>query len=279
MKNVIKGFILSAIFFTLCAPAIGGTAFSGDISVGSAEVAPGHQVIIPVYLSGNDIDIMALTVPLQYNSADLSVDSVSFIGTLIKPGMSPLVQIDNPNQFVKFTYAPTSGLPLINEESGLLASIYFSVEVSSPDQTVSIDSVYRLEYVGPPQLWTRVEVADSSGTSIFFPTFTAGYVEVKTHTGADDGGLVLPMALELKQNFPNPFNPATTISFSLPERSHVTLKVYNILGQEAETLIDDVLNPGEHDIVWNACNKASGVYFYRLAYKNRVLTKKMALLK
>ncbi len=89
----------------------------------------------------------------------------------------------------------------------------------------------------------------------------------------------LPTTFSLSQNYPNPFNPATRIDFALPAQSHVTLKVYNVLGQMVATVVDGVMNAGTHSVTFNAAKFASGVYFYRLEAGNFVSMKKMALLK
>jgi hypothetical protein len=267
------------MIFAFCASASGVLAFSGEISVGSVTAAPGEQAAVPVYLYNNDIGILSLTVPLKYTSPDIEVDSVSFTGTLIKPSMSPLVLIDNDDQFLRFTYIPTSSSPVITETEGLLATIYFRVDGSAMDQSIAVDSVNKLVFPDPPELWTRLEVTDNSGSTLYFPGFTPGTVTVKSPLDADDDRFSLPNNLELRQNFPNPFNPSTTISFTLPERSHVTLTIYNILGQEIETLVDEIRNPGVQEVIWQASKMASGIYFYRLFYQNQVFTKKMALLK
>jgi hypothetical protein len=68
----------------------------------------------------------------------------------------------------------------------------------------------------------------------------------------------------LFQNYPNPFNPSTTISFDLPTRSQVTLKILNVLGQEVAALVDGEAQAGRHQVLWNAAQNPSGVYFYRL---------------
>ncbi|HMD13973.1 MAG TPA: T9SS type A sorting domain-containing protein, partial [Bacteroidota bacterium] len=79
-------------------------------------------------------------------------------------------------------------------------------------------------------------------------------------------GQLIPLAYKLEQNYPNPFNPTTTIQFSLMNPSIVTLKIYNILGQEVATLLNNAqLNDGVQSLSWNANNFASGVYFYRLS--------------
>ena len=83
----------------------------------------------------------------------------------------------------------------------------------------------------------------------------------------------------LKQNFPNPFNPATRIDFSLETTSDVNLTIFNMLGQEVITLVDEVKAAGDHIVTWNASDVASGVYFYKLTTGDLTLTKKMVLLK
>jgi len=80
-------------------------------------------------------------------------------------------------------------------------------------------------------------------------------------------------------NFPNPFNPSTEISFSLPIASHAKLEIFNVMGQKVATLVDGQLEAGEHIVQWDGNESASGVYFYRLQADDFVDTKKMILLK
>jgi len=91
--------------------------------------------------------------------------------------------------------------------------------------------------------------------------------------------LSLPESYLLHQNYPNPFNPVTTISYNLPTASHVTLDIFNILGQKVETLVDESQEAGEYTVTWATHQHASGIYFYRLATGNAVETRKMVLLK
>ena len=90
--------------------------------------------------------------------------------------------------------------------------------------------------------------------------------------------------ITLNQNFPNPFNPSTTISFALPENSQVILSIYNIEGKLVKTLLNEPLEPGYKQSIWDGTDSqgnavSSGVYFYRLKAGGKVLTKKMVLLK
>ena len=101
-------------------------------------------------------------------------------------------------------------------------------------------------------------------------------------TAVDDGSPAgLPATTSLHQNYPNPFNPSTNISFDLPARSHVTLEVYNMLGQRVAILHDGDADAGAHTVVWHASSDevASGVYFYRLTTEESIETRKMVLLK
>jgi parallel beta-helix repeat protein len=90
---------------------------------------------------------------------------------------------------------------------------------------------------------------------------------------------LIPSKAILSQNYPNPFNPTTTISYNLPQASHVTLEIYDILGRKVEMLVDEEQAAGPHQAVWNAGDRASGIYFYRIQAGNIIETKRMLLLK
>ncbi|MBA4313131.1 MAG: hypothetical protein C0417_10935 [Chlorobiaceae bacterium] len=81
--------------------------------------------------------------------------------------------------------------------------------------------------------------------------------------------IMQPEEFELYQNYPNPFNPTTTIGFQLPQDGRVKLNIFNLLGQEITTLIEDDLPAGYHEKVWNAEGNASGVYIYQLSITNQ----------
>ena len=280
MKRVLLTLALVATAFALCATPVDAQTFTGQITVGTVTAPPGGKAIIPISLNNNNVGIAALTIPLKFNSSVLTVDSVSFIGTLLKANMSGLTYKDNSSGLVRVTYTPplTGSPTYITEASGLIARVFFTVNSGASIQTVTVDSVNRLDRTNPI-IWVRLEIADNSGTTLYLPAFTAGAVDVQGTLDAGDGGAALPKVLDLKQNFPNPFNPSTTISFSLPARADVNLTVFNILGQQVEKLVDGTMEAGDHSVVWNADHQASGLYFYRLAYENKVLTKKMTLLK
>ena len=90
---------------------------------------------------------------------------------------------------------------------------------------------------------------------------------------------ILPTSLLLYQNYPNPFNPTTTISFQLPSAGHVTLKVFDVLGREVTTLVNEQKPAGSYKVKFDAINLSSGTYFYRLQTNDFTQTKKLILIR
>jgi hypothetical protein len=95
----------------------------------------------------------------------------------------------------------------------------------------------------------------------------------------DEGSLLSPDSYNLAQNYPNPFNPVTTIKYSIPESGNVSLKVYDILGKEVATLVNEEKAQGVYSVIFDASNLSSGVYFYKLQAGSFVEIKKMMVLK
>ena len=110
----------------------------------------------------------------------------------------------------------------------------------------------------------------------WFPDKKAEY----TMTNSEVEDFDVPNQISLEQNYPNPFNPATNIAYSLPATQRVTLKVFDMLGREVATLINnEVITSGAHTVSFNAASLASGVYIYQLVGEGMSLTRKMTLIK
>jgi len=92
-------------------------------------------------------------------------------------------------------------------------------------------------------------------------------------------GEFVPQKFELLANYPNPFNPVTNITYRIPEAGRVVLKVYDIIGREVKTLVDEDKTAGQYNVTFNADRYASGVYYYQLRTKSNIATRKMLLLK
>jgi len=101
----------------------------------------------------------------------------------------------------------------------------------------------------------------------------------ETATDIDDEEPEIPEQFKLENNFPNPFNPTTTIEYSIPEDSDVTISIYDLNGKLIQTLVDDNKTAGFHKTIWNATNTSSGVYFYKITAGYFTAVKKCVLMK
>jgi hypothetical protein len=144
--------------------------------------------------------------------------------------------------------------------------------VGAGGDRVSGDKHVVLGTLGQPLIGLQTGPGDNTEGGFWY---SPGYVVTAVRDNTDE----LPTVYKLEQNYPNPFNPQTTITFSLPEESYATLKVYDARGRMVATLVDQTLEPGVHDVILNANNIASGVYFYRLIAGNFVQTRKLVVLK
>ena len=121
-------------------------------------------------------------------------------------------------------------------------------------------------FEAPPGGWV---VPEQSYCGLYF----------EPETTSVDENQSLPEEFSVFQNHPNPFNAATTIKYSLPEKSQVTIEIYNILGRKIETLVSGIQPAGSHSVVWDAENQPSGIYFYRIDAGEYVESKNCLLLK
>ena len=120
---------------------------------------------------------------------------------------------------------------------------------------------------------------DGAAFGIFAALANGTVVQFGTLTGVENSSNSIPTSFNLKQNFPNPFNPTTKIVYSIPKSSDVSLKVFNVLGQEVATLVNQQQNAGFYSVNFDAGSLASGIYIYRIQAGSFVSTKKMTLLK
>ncbi len=132
----------------------------------------------------------------------------------------------------------------------------------------------------PPDKW--VTSFATVGNNVFVGTLHSGGVwrrplsEMITEV---ESASRLPKKFSLEQNYPNPFNPSTTFRYSIPTQSKVVIKVYDVLGNEIATLMDEEKSIGTYELTWNAEQLPSGVYFYQIKAGEFIQTKKMLLLK
>jgi PKD repeat protein len=145
--------------------------------------------------------------------------------------------------------------PATSEKEGLAAGDHFSLRIDG------------------------VETAES-----FVWRESGARLEIESPLTSLSSSRIVPDDFYLGQNFPNPFNPATTIFFSLPRTMHVTIDVYNVLGKKVSTIYDGTASAGSNSVIWNGSDQygepaASGVYFYRMKAGDLVMSRKMVLMK
>lgn len=268
----------------LCTAAVQAQTYTGIVKVDSIEAVAGTSFSVAVRLQNNNIPFSMITVPLRYNHPYLTLDSVSFVGTMLPNNWSEAVDHNASEKTVKISYVPefVSPIPTISSTSGIIAKLFFKVSASANPTTIVVDSINKDSLLtGNLRLITRIQIADNTGLSsgLYEPDFVPGAIKVLVPTGVDDDPSGLPSVFTLEQNYPNPFNPVTMIEFALPKSSEVKLEVFNVLGQLVETLVDKTMPAGKHSIEFDAGAKPSGVYFYRLTHQYGSLTRKMVLLK
>ena len=125
-----------------------------------------------------------------------------------------------------------------------------------------------------------VHTADEEYTVV---SDTGEFVLFRAALGVDEG-LSIPEQFSLHQNYPNPFNPVTTLRYDLPENGHVNIIIYDMLGRQVKTLINQTQDAGFKSVIWDATNDygkpvSAGIYLYQIQAGEYISTKKMVLLK
>ena len=168
-------------------------------------------------------------------------------------------------------------MEFVNENTGYVTGGDYSTSVIF--KTVDGGDTWRTDNNGFTNYWNGMHfINPNTGWMV-----GVGQTIVKTTTGGNISvkqiSSVVPDKFYLEQNYPNPFNPITNIKFSLPEKSFVKLKVFDLLGRELQQLVNESLTAGEYKYDFNASLLPSGIYFYKLETENFSETRKMVLIK
>jgi hypothetical protein len=147
-------------------------------------------------------------------------------------------------------------------------------EGPSPVSVSTIDTIYLTGLTGGVTYRFALSAIDLSNNESILSDTVSGRT-----TGVSQRSSTIPSSYALEQNYPNPFNPSTSIQFDLPRTGFTTLKIYNLLGQEIATLLNEVKPSGSYTVQWNALNMTSGMYFYKLTSGEFSQVKKMQFIK
>jgi len=213
-----------------------------------------------------------------YNNTD---QEISLYGYFLSDAGDDLAQWTFPDTSISANGYLIVWADKDDDQEGLHANFKLSasgetIYLSDPDTTI-IDEIAFSE-----QTTDLSTGRYPNGTGEFVemePTFTTANQRGITSVCDDNSSQQIPKIIQLSQNFPNPFNPVTTISFSLPKEDKITLTIYNTLGQKVAILADDVYSAGNYSMQWNAGNYSSGIYIYAIQSGNQHITRKMILMK
>jgi hypothetical protein len=244
--------LTSVIVYTYPTGITGRTKKSGTQGCGSCHSL---NAAITGTITGPDTVTVGQTVTFSFtitrtgSNAKGGVDIATRLGTLAVGAGGAYLRLQNGE--------------LTHQNGFTLTSGSFSGQFSYTAPGASgIDTIWLTEAIGHSNGWNwgaekRVIVRNLTGVN-------------NNNTAAE---------FKLSQNYPNPFNPATTINFEIPLRSDVKITVLDINGREVETILNSQMHQGNHSVLWNAENYATGVYFYKIETGSFVDSKKMMLMK
>ncbi|MDI6766579.1 MAG: T9SS type A sorting domain-containing protein [Bacteroidota bacterium] len=237
-----KIFILPLLFI-FCCTALGSNVFS----IHTNKTFSGDTGKFTIIMN-NDVKINGLNIVLRYDPNIITPISIA------PTGRAGMLSGSNAASFggdkISFLVYDVGNSYLPSDSSTIFEVEYLvtdSIKDSTTTQLTFIEGI----------------VADSSLSIVPF-NYVDGTMQISPTVGVKEKPQDIPQAYQLFQNYPNPFNPSTTIHFELPKESHVTLKVYNTLGQEVLTVLDEGKVAGRYDLRIDGTSLASGVYFYRL---------------
>ncbi len=282
------------------------------------HISPGGNVVHPISFNGNTSQGVWTNIPDSLLLALVKGNLYLNIHSVANPAgeIAGFVKIA---QGVEFTISldgtqetPPTGSPAMGTGWAVLDSggtrISYRATIAGLSDTLTASHFHSGPPGVPGGVVMPITFTDSTtqGTWTSLPdsiltSLLAGNIYMNVHSKKDPGGEIrgqllyrpslataiepvpgktLPTAFQLEQNYPNPFNPSTEIQFELNRASHVSLIIYNILGQQVATLVNDVKQAGVYRVTFDASRLSSGVYFYRLATDNGlVASKKMLLIK
>ncbi len=222
---------------------------SGLIAMDSITVTPGETVQVSLYLTGGK-NILSFDGQIAYDSTNLHLQGITWSSV----NDNLMVYTSDSAGTIRFAGArsqPDSG-------SGVFADLAFKLNPNAAGPTAIV--LQRLR-------WNEGALMKNVAKAV---------LEV---TGVNEVGNKIPKEFHLSQNYPNPFNPTTVISYDLPKKSHVLVAVYDVLGREVKTLVDENQQAGSYRVTLDASDLPSGVYFYRITAGKNVQTKKLVLVK
>jgi hypothetical protein len=252
------------------------------VQVEIAHVDPGQAGSVRI-LCSTDIPLSALRIPIQIaDNSDIVIDSISYVHSVAGSNFivySPISDTANIRRgFINVLPPAHISPPTLSPPGGEICRIYFHVLPSATPGYTPIDSFYTIHQEGN-QTWDEcLDASDRSGNTVY-PAFIAGGIWVEYISAVAEDQSAVPGGFSLEQNFPNPFNPSTSISFSLARSGWVSLGIYDLAGRRVALLAEGRYAAGRYRVEWDGSRSPSGVYFCHLKTTSGASSRKMLLLK
>ncbi len=227
-----------------------------------------------VYYSDSNNTVSTRTTTGLVNSLAIWVNHNATPNTVMTGGTILLYSTDTGINWTTLT-APGSGNILGITGSG---NYWCYVRGASVYSSTNNGSSWSNDYTASSGNFNHISMS-RSGTSMWAIRDNGGIARSLGPIGIIPISTEVPNRYSLHQNYPNPFNPDTKLKFAIPKSSFSTIRIYDVLGREVKTLVNQALIAGIYETTWDATNYPSGVYYYRLVSGNYTETKKMVLLK
>ena len=249
---------------------------------GEAEWISETEITVPISVV-HDEDLVAMDIPLEW-SEGVTLTNVSFADTRVDYFDAKIANINEETNRVLI---------------GLISMVYERKETLGPGDGIIAELTFRVDDVTLEQFditpFTATGPGPGHSLSLVYNDWSTGKPLVDHVNPQVEGNTVLlsknptpgptvPENYSLSQNFPNPFNPSTTLKYSLKTAGHVRLDIYNVLGQNVRTLVDEYQDANNYTTIWDGCDNngnvaASGIYMYRIKSGDFTEIKKMVLMK
>jgi phosphatidylserine/phosphatidylglycerophosphate/cardiolipin synthase-like enzyme len=253
---------------------------------------------VELYFSPSDQTTLHIFETLSTATSSINVCMLTFTradlaGELVlKKAAGDKVRVvmdNNTDSGNQFSFLQTNGIDVHLKGSALGSGLLHHKYAVIDGENSKADEIV---ITGSHNWSTSAETANNENTliihssriaNLYLQEFEARYLEAggsdTVVVGVKQIGSDIPESFGLSQNYPDPFNPTTVISYQLPAGSHVTLKIYDVLGREVATLVNQEQNAGYYNVTFDAVKFSSGVYFYMLDAGGKMFTKKMLMIK
>lgn len=272
--------VILAVLITMLISSVSFSAVKFNVFLQSPGISAGYWKIdvMMTVLAGQNFRVGSSNIRIDFTTTPTGAATIK----LDNPAINPNPNIHSNSNYAPMTTTSILGGTAISVNIARLNNCYNMVPGTYKIGEIRFN---RVDTAGCITLTFRTNsVFQDSITQLLNPadwTFTnpTSCIRLDYLTGVEGNNNELPTVFKLYNNYPNPFNPSTTIKYDIPQNAFVQMTIYDILGREVDKLVNQQMQPGRYEIYWDAKNYASGTYLYKLETDNFTDIKKMILLK